>query len=129
MVEALCLGVPVVTTEMPVIEEIGIKHGENGFILDFDLKNMDEVINSMYNKNLKGFKYKQLESDNEYKKILGAETEKRYKFKKEDGTEVEVLKSTFYTVENITPNVGDIIYIKDEARLNMLIENRYVRII
>ena len=127
MVEALCLGIPVVTTDMPVIEEIGIKHGENGFILDFDLKNLDEVIKSMYEKNLKWFKYEQLESDKEYKKILGAETDKRYKFEKTKGFEVIVEKPCFYTLENKQCEKGDYLIIESEARLNDLVNRGYVK--
>lgn len=127
MVEALCLGVPVVATNMPVIEEIGIKHGINGFILDFDLKNLDEIIKSMYENNLKGFKYKQLESDEEYKKILGTETDKRYKFEKTKGFEVIVEKPCFYTLENKQCEKGDYLIIESEARLNDLVNRGYVK--
>lgn len=41
VVESLCLGTPVIVTDMPVISEIGVKHGKNGFILDFSLDNFN----------------------------------------------------------------------------------------
>jgi hypothetical protein len=41
VVESLCLGTPVIVTDMPVISEIGVKHGKNGFIVDYDLSNFN----------------------------------------------------------------------------------------
>lgn len=60
VVESLMLGVPVIVTDMPIVKEIGVKDGENGFILDFDLSNLD--IDKIYNSCLK-FDYKPPESD------------------------------------------------------------------
>ena len=40
VVEALALGTPVIVTDCPVFREIGVKDGKNGFILDFDMKNI-----------------------------------------------------------------------------------------
>ena len=93
------------------------------------LKNLDEVIKSMYENNLKGFKYEQLESDKEYKKILGKETDKRYKFDKIKGFEVEVIKPCFYTLENKQCEKGDYLIIETEARLDDLINRGYVKLI
>lgn len=72
MVEALELGVPVITTPLPVLPEIGFKEGVNGFTIPFnvrDCKNLLEIFSS----DLKGFKYKR---DNDkivqkWREILG----------------------------------------------------------
>lgn len=47
VVEALCAGTPVIVTKCPVFDEIGVKNGENGFIVDFDLHDIpiDEIVN------------------------------------------------------------------------------------
>lgn len=79
LVEAMCLGTPVIVTELPILEEMGIKEGENAFILKFDLSNLNEVVEKAYNNNLKGFSYKKKESNDEYLKILGKETKNKYK--------------------------------------------------
>lgn len=79
IVEAACLGTPIVASKMPVLDEMNIKEGENAFILEFDLSNLDEVIDKMYKNNLKGFTYKKKESNDEYLKILGKETKNKYK--------------------------------------------------
>lgn len=79
MVEALILGTPVVITELPILDEMGVIDGVNGFVVKFDLSNLDEVVDKMWNSNLKGFKYKKNESNKEYLKILGEETKSNYK--------------------------------------------------
>ena len=60
MVESLYLGVPVVCTPFPFLDEIGIKNGLNAWILKFDLSNINEVVNNMKNKKL-NFKFKMKE--------------------------------------------------------------------
>jgi glycosyltransferase involved in cell wall biosynthesis len=46
LAEALELGVPVLTTPLSVLPEIGFAEGENGYVLPFDMKNID--INKIY---------------------------------------------------------------------------------
>ena len=55
VVEAELLGVPVIVTDCPVFKEIGIRDGENGFVLNFDLSNLD--CKKIYETKLK-FEYK-----------------------------------------------------------------------
>lgn len=52
--ESLCVGTPVIVTDIPVLKEIGVKDGKNGFILDFDLSNVD--VKKIY-KGLPAFEY------------------------------------------------------------------------
>ena len=79
IIEALILGTPVVITELPIRDEMGVVEGVNGFVVKFDLSNLDEVVDKMWNNNLKGFKYTKKESNEEYLKILGEETKSNYK--------------------------------------------------
>lgn len=53
-VEALTVGTPVIVTPCPAFLEIGVKDGENGFVVDFDMNNID--IQKIYKSSLK-FKY------------------------------------------------------------------------
>lgn len=48
VIEALSMGVPVITTPCPVFEELGIRNKENGYILPFDMKEIP--IEDIYNK-------------------------------------------------------------------------------
>lgn len=40
--ESLCVGTPVIITPLPMIEEAKIKDGVNGFVLPFDLREMED---------------------------------------------------------------------------------------
>lgn len=40
VIESLSIGTPVIVTECPVFQELGVINNKNGFILDFDLKNI-----------------------------------------------------------------------------------------
>ena len=125
IVEAACLGTPAIVTELPTLDEMNIKDGENAFILKFDLSNLDEVIDKMYNNNLKGFKYIPNQSEEGYLKILGKETKKEYDYKI-DGYEAVVLKPSHYVEENVDAVKGDIIVIKTIERLEYLEKIGYV---
>jgi glycosyltransferase involved in cell wall biosynthesis len=48
VLESLCLGTPVITTNIPSFEEMGVKTGINGYVLDFSMK--DIPIDDIYNK-------------------------------------------------------------------------------
>lgn len=126
LVEAMCLGTPVLVTDLPILKEMKIKDGENAFVLDFDLSNLDEVIDKAYNNNLKGFKYVKNHSNKEYLKILGEETIKEYNYK-EDGYEALVLKPSTYVEEDMKCVKGDIIVCKTLERLEYLERLGYVK--
>lgn len=54
IVEALMLGTEVIVTDLPVLKELGVKDGENAYICNFDMSNVD--VEKIYNNPLK-FKY------------------------------------------------------------------------
>lgn len=64
-VEALCVGTPVIVTDLPVLHEIGVVDGKNGFILPLDMSNIP--VDRIYN-GLKKFEYTPKESH--YEKVL-----------------------------------------------------------
>jgi len=59
--EALYRNIPVIVTPLPYLEEIGVKHGVNAWILNFDCSNLDEIIKNI--ENVPKFKFKQLEDN------------------------------------------------------------------
>lgn len=71
VVESLMLGVPCIVRSLPIWSEIGLKNGENSFILNFDMS--DVPVSDIY-KGLKTFKYvppksnwdKYLDNESEY---------------------------------------------------------------
>ena len=64
--EALYRNIPIITTPLPYLEEIGVKDGVNSWILDFDCSNMNHIIENI--KNVPKFTFKRLEDN--YKNIL-----------------------------------------------------------
>jgi len=80
--ESLVLGTPVIVTDIPCFKEMGVKNGENAYVLDFDLSNVP--INEIY-KVIPKFEYRAKE--NKWDKYL-ASGESTYQ--KELKTMVEV---------------------------------------
>lgn len=71
IVEALSVGTPIISTDLPVLKELGIDE-KHGFILDFDLKNLD--VNKIYDQKGKfEFNYKP-PADKYWKLLLGKST-------------------------------------------------------
>lgn len=60
VIESLSVGTPVIVTDCPVYKELGLINGENAFIVDFNLKNVN--VSDIYKKSLK-FQYKAKEDD------------------------------------------------------------------
>lgn len=88
--EALYRNVPVVVTPLPYLDEIGFKDKVNGYILNFDCSNVDEVAKAM-NKKPK-FTFDKLE-DNYYK--LLAKGKSKYKAELAKLKEVECITEYF----------------------------------
>lgn len=56
IVEAESLGVPSIITPCPVFEELGLKDNENCYVLNFDMSNVQEVVDKLKKSKL-NFKY------------------------------------------------------------------------
>jgi glycosyltransferase involved in cell wall biosynthesis len=128
--QAFELGVPVIATDYPAIFEQGMEVGKNGFVLKMDMSNLDEVIDNMYNNNLKGFKYNKKDNKQQWIDELGKMNKKDNYIPEEiKGTEVQVIKPCFYSKENQQCEKGDTLIIETEERLNDLINRGYVKLI
>ena len=71
IVEALELGIPVLTTPLNVLEEIGFEDGEYGYTLPYNIDDSIDV-NEIAQCKLKGFEYKYNNSKRikQWRKIL-----------------------------------------------------------
>lgn len=108
IVESLMLGVPVITTPLDVLSEIGVKDGVNGWVVPFDMKNID--VGKIYNSDLKfEYKYDNKSIANEWKEVLGEPKPfVKYIFK-EVKMKIKALRSNVtLTVENIKTKKGEI---------------------
>jgi len=57
--EALYRNIPIITTPLPYLDEIGVKDGINSYIVEFDCSNVNEVASKI--NNIPKFEYKRLE--------------------------------------------------------------------
>ncbi len=108
IVEALMLGVPVITTPLEVLSEIGVKDGVNGWVVPFDMKNID--IDKIYKSDLKfEYKYDNKSIANEWQEVLGKPKPfVKYIFK-EVNMKIRALRSNVtFTVEGIKTKKGEI---------------------
>lgn len=75
IVEALELGVPVITTPITVLDEIGFKNDKCGYTIPFDVNVSDEFINNLYQNIPKvNYKYSNKKRIQEWQSILGDTT-------------------------------------------------------
>ena len=75
IVEALELGVPVLTTPITVLNEINFKENECGYIIPFNVSISKDFVNNIYTNIPKvKYKYDNKKCINEWKKILGNTT-------------------------------------------------------
>jgi glycosyltransferase involved in cell wall biosynthesis len=122
--KALALGIPVVAIEYPALYEQGLIDGVNGFIIKKDLSNLDEVIEKMYNSNLKGFKYEKKDNLKQWEELLQLVKKKtEYKYQEPTQWEVKSLVNTYFTEEGVQAKKGDKLIIKSKVRLEQLLGN------
>ena len=69
MVEAMSYGLPLVVRDIPVLDEIGFKDGEHGYLIKHDLSNTDDVIRKLCE--IPHISYKKLDDANEWRELLG----------------------------------------------------------
>jgi len=100
-VEALSVGTPVIVTDLPVLHEIGVVDGKNGFILPLDMSRIP--VERIY-KGLKKFEYTPLESH--YERVL---VKGKAEYEDDQGGMVEIRckKHYFDVVLNTDQYPGD----------------------
>lgn len=72
--EALYRNIPIISTPLPYLEEIGVKDGINSYIMEFDCSNVNEIVNKI--QNVPKFRFEKLKDD--YINLF-AESKSRYK--------------------------------------------------
>lgn len=79
--EALYRNIPVITTPLPYLKEIGVEDGKNAYIMNFDCSNVNDIVKKI--KNIPKFKFNKMED--KYSSIFfniksNYEEEKKMKF-------------------------------------------------
>lgn len=130
--EAFSVGTPVITTNYPSIYEQGIDIGKNGYVLEMDMSNMDEIIKKMCSKSLKGFKYEQKGVKEKWQKKLGKEVKSEYKFDEKEAI-AEQIPDEWIALMRMKDDEGKIILageqpiLKKTERIRILLENQIIR--
>lgn len=123
VVESLSVGTPVIVTDIPVFKEIGVKNGQNGFIVDFDLSNVN--IKDIYQKSLK-FKYEPKEDN--WNEVL-AKGESTYQKDLKTKVKVKCIK-TYYDIDlQKYIYTTDKPYIVNKVRAEELISNNVAELV
>lgn len=118
--EALGYGTKVIVTPLPYLNEIGIRDNENALILDFNLGNLNDVVERIKNVSRASWN---VPSDN-YDKYL-AKGKSRYEELKKTMKKIRV-KNKFKDMmhNNLLRNVGEE-FIEDNARAEDLISRGF----
>ncbi|MDY0199121.1 MAG: glycosyltransferase, partial [Tenuifilaceae bacterium] len=113
--EALSVGTPIITTNYPSTYETGMEVGKNGYVLDMELENLDEVIENMYKHTLKP-KPMTNDYDTAWLKHLGKKTKSSYKYDKNEKIE-DILEDIWIAKRRLKDDEGKIVKKGEVAKL------------
>lgn len=129
IVESLMLDTPVIVMDIPVLKELGIEDGKNGYVLNFDLSNLD--VNKIYNNIpiVKG--YKPPMDVEKWEDILGEDIERGDVLMK---YEVKAIKEfddaqEFKDGKSIHRSPSSDFWIVDEERYIYLLKNKAIKLV
>lgn len=120
LAEALELGVPVLTTPIAVLPEIGFEEGKNGYTLPFDMKDLD--VDKIYNEipKFEPVPSKNKEIIKKWRKYLG-NTKPKNTYKKEDGLVTVIVVQNYGDLElgrNMT--IGEVATMRRERAILLI---------
>lgn len=106
IVEALSVGTPVIVTDMPVIKEIGVENGVNGFIVDFDMQNVP--VDEIY----AGLKFESYKPINDGWDKIMAKGKSTYKKEREESVKIKVIQEYFDLQLNKTIKANELLVVE-----------------
>lgn len=106
--EALYRNIPIITTPLPYLDEIGVRDGINAYIMEFDCSNVDSIVNRI--KNIPKFKFKKM--DDNYSSIF-YNIPSNYEEEKNMKVKVKCIKN-YYDIEQDERKVVDYNVLYDE---------------
>lgn len=116
--EALYRNIPVVVTPLPYLDEIGFKDKKNGYVLEFDCSNVDDVVKRMAKK--PKFTYQHLEDN--YLKLLN-KTKSKYKAEQTKFVKVKCISGYFDMQLHREVQLDEVLMV-DSIRAKELISNK-----
>ena len=113
--EALYRNIPIITTPLPYLKEIGVEDGVNAYIMNFDGSNVQHIVDNITN--IPKFNFKRMEDDYNhiFKKV-------KSKYKEELNMDVKVrCINGFFDLEFATNRVLGDEWITKKARADVLV--------
>lgn len=122
--EALYRNIPIITTPLPYLEEMGYKDGVNGYTIEFDCSNIKAVVEKI--KNVPKFTFKRLEDG--YDKILSHDKSK-YEEDKIKNILVKPIMRYFDLEENEWKDTDSEPWLVNKMRADKLVFKKRVKIV
>lgn len=121
--EGLYRNIPVIVTPLPYLKEIGVEHGKNAYIMEYDCSNVDEIADNITN--IPKFTFNKMED--KYRELF---TNKKSNYKEEAMIEVKCIYPGGYDdiEEGRHINEGEI-FETNKERAEYLAKNNAVVII
>lgn len=110
--EFLLSGTAMILTDFPSAKEQIPRNGKNGFILNRDLSNLDDVIHNMYDCEVE-FDY-ELHSKSEWKKLFGKGSKSDYVFDNSKTILVKSIANYFDTTEQRNVVTGELLQVSED---------------
>ena len=136
--EALYRNIPIIATPLPYLKEIGVKDGINGYIIDFDCSNVDEVAQKITK--IPKFTFKQLEdnyrnifvkSKSKYKEVLNMKykVEAILDFYDMDDKEDKYKELPELNKDGSKTRPSQHIWVVDKERCDYLLEHNAIKVL
>ena len=131
--EMLFRNKPVIVTPLPYLDEIGVKHGKNAWIMEFDCSNVDEIVKNITK--IPKFEFKKFEDN--YDKFF---VKSKSTYEPKEDVKYLVRANKQWLIDSLADNQLGYIphegeeWIVDEERLDVLLgnnpfRNKYVDIV
>lgn len=134
LVEAMSCGLPLIVRDIPILDELGFVDGKNGYKLNHDMSNIDEVINKLSNR--PKFTYKKLDSVQAWLDELGPLNKYNdYLGQKNDGVIVQAIANYYDLEQNekkyarLSPGMKESlnVWVTSRERADYLISQKLVK--
>jgi len=127
IVESLMLDTPVIVMDIPVLKELGIKDGKHGYVVNFDMSNLD--VNKIYNKIPVIKNYKPPMDFDKWEDILGEDLKEEYEYNEEETKKMIDLKWIALARvkdDNGIKYKGEEVFIEDSTRIRLLLDHNLI---
>lgn len=125
---SLMLGVPIIMMDIPVLKELGIKDKKHGYILKFDMSNLD--VNKINNERPVIKNYIPPMDFDKWEEILGEDIKSTYEYNEEEVN--KMLDVKWIALARVKDDIGikyngEEVFIENSSRIKMLLDHNLIR--